>query len=195
MIDLNLIVLIILNVLLFFFFALVTPVKLRRKKEVATLSVIAAESLGLSQRLSSLASFIASFYIAMHGFPVTFYSILWALGYTPQVDYMLAVPGLILFFVGGILVLVGWSKIFNAKGQLVTDGIYKHVRHPQNLGILLATLGMIVYQFSPISALLWPVLVILYYRLSKKEEKDMENKFGEEYREYKLRVPMLIPFT
>ena len=195
MIDLDLLILIILNVLLFFFFALVTPVNFRRKKEAATLSVIAAETFGFSHRLSSLVSFIVTFFIAMHGFPVSIYAILWALGSVPQVDYLLGVPGLMLFFVGGLLVLLGWSKIYNAEGKLVTDGVYKHVRHPQNLAILLATLGMIVYRFSPISALLWPVLLILYYRLGKREEKDMENKFGEGYREYRRNVPMLIPFT
>jgi len=191
----DLLYLIILNVLLFFLFALITPVKFRRKKELASLSVIAAETLGFSHRLSSLVSFIATFYIAMHGIPVTFYGILWALGSAPQVDYLLGIPGLILFFMGGLLVLLGWSKIYNAGGKLVTDGVYKYVRHPQYLGILLATLGMIVFQFSPISAMLWPVLVIIYYRLAKREEKEREDKCGEEYREYRRNVPMLLPFS
>jgi protein-S-isoprenylcysteine O-methyltransferase Ste14 len=40
---------------------------------------------------------------------------------------------------------------------------------------------------------LWPVVVVLYYRLSKTEEKEAEEKYGEEYLEYKRRVPGFIP--
>ena len=100
-----------------------------------------------------------------------------------------------MFFIGGLLVMLGWSKIFNNKGNLVTDGIYKYVRHPQYLGILLATLSLIIYRFSPISLMLWPVLAIIYYRLARKEERDVESKFGEESREYRRSVPMLLPFS
>jgi protein-S-isoprenylcysteine O-methyltransferase Ste14 len=40
---------------------------------------------------------------------------------------------------------------------------------------------------------MWPVLVIVYYRLAKTEEKDAETEFGEEFREYKRRVSGWIP--
>jgi len=40
---------------------------------------------------------------------------------------------------------------------------------------------------------LWPVLAILYYRLAKEEDKELEESFGEEYRKYERNVPMLIP--
>jgi protein-S-isoprenylcysteine O-methyltransferase Ste14 len=41
--------------------------------------------------------------------------------------------------------------------------------------------------------LLWPAIVVLYYRLAKEEDKKMEEKFGEEYRKYSRSVPMFIP--
>jgi len=37
------------------------------------------------------------------------------------------------------------------------------------------------------------VLAFLYWRLAKKEDKEMEEKFGEEFREYKRKVPGFIP--
>jgi protein-S-isoprenylcysteine O-methyltransferase Ste14 len=196
--------LIILNVVLFFLFALIGSLEFKKKGERrlwgASVGVIVAETFGFSQRLASAVSFAVLFYISMQGIPVSIYAILWVFGADPKGwlpfnSVLLEIPGIILFFLGGLLVVVGWSKIFNAKDHLVTDGVYKYVRHPQYLGILIATLSLIIYRFSPISMMLWPVLVIIYYRLAKKEERDVEGKFGEKYREYRRNVSMLIPFV
>jgi protein-S-isoprenylcysteine O-methyltransferase Ste14 len=196
--------LIILNLALFFLFALIGSLEFRNKglRRVwgASVSIMVAESFGFSQRLASALSFIISFYIAMQGIPVSIYSILWVFGADPNGwilpnNLFLEITGIAMFFIGGLLVMLGWSKIFNNKGNLVTDGIYKYVRHPQYLGILLATLSLIIYRFSPISLMLWPVLAIIYYRLARKEERDVESKFGEKYREYRRSVPMILPFS
>jgi len=40
---------------------------------------------------------------------------------------------------------------------------------------------------------MWPILVLLYYRLAKKEEADMEKEFGNEYVKYKKKSSMFIP--
>jgi protein-S-isoprenylcysteine O-methyltransferase Ste14 len=40
---------------------------------------------------------------------------------------------------------------------------------------------------------MFPILVVAYYRLGKKEEKEMINKFGEEYVQYQRKVPMFLP--
>jgi len=189
-------------VALFFLFALIGSLEFKKKKERrlwgASVSVIVAETFGFSQRLSAAVSFAVAFYISMQGIPVGIYSILWVFGTDPgswlSIDSLVfEISGLVLFLIGGSLVMFGWSKIYGAKDTLITDGIYKHIRHPQYLGILLATLSLIVYRFSPISLLLWPILVIIYYRLARKEERDVEGKFGEKYREYKRRVPMFLP--
>lgn len=37
------------------------------------------------------------------------------------------------------------------------------------------------------------VLLLLYYRLARKEEKDMEEEFGSQYTEYMKRTSMFIP--
>jgi protein-S-isoprenylcysteine O-methyltransferase Ste14 len=195
---------IILNVVLFFLFALIGSLEFKKKsvRRVwgASVSLIVAESFGFSQRLASALSFAVSFYIAMQGIPVSIYSMLWVFGADPNGWLSLnslpfEITGVILFFTGGLLVMLGWSKIFNSKDKLVTDSIYKYVRHPQYLGILLATLSLVIYNFSPISALLWPILVVIYYKLARKEEKDVESKFGAEYSEYKRNVSMFLPFT
>ncbi len=201
MIDLSLVVL---NIILFFLFALIGSLEFRKKRERrlwgASVSIIVAETFGFSQRLAGVVTFILAFYISMQGIPVSIYTILWVFGGDPKgwlpLDYLpLEISGIVLFFIGGLLVILGWSKIFSAKDHLVTDGIYKHLRHPQYLGILLATLSLIIYRFSPISVILWPALVVIYYQLAKKEEKNIEGKFGEQFLEYKRNVSMFLPFT
>jgi protein-S-isoprenylcysteine O-methyltransferase Ste14 len=161
-------------------------------------TIVVAESFGVSQRLASVASFIVGFYVQMNGLAVSAYSLLWLFGQDPSpylsFSYMLEIPGIAIFGIGCALVILGWGKIFDAKNKfLVTHGLYKHIRHPQYLGILIATIGMIVYKFSPISILLWPILLFLYYKLARKEETIMQNIYGAQYGEYKLKVPMLLP--
>jgi protein-S-isoprenylcysteine O-methyltransferase Ste14 len=38
------------------------------------------------------------------------------------------------------------------------------------------------------------LLLILYYRLAKKEEMDIEKEFGNEYLAYKKKTKMFIPY-
>jgi protein-S-isoprenylcysteine O-methyltransferase Ste14 len=99
----------------------------------------------------------------------------------------------VIILTGMLLIIFGWRKIFRAKNQLATTGIYSYVRHPQYLGLLLITLGMNVLWVTFSTLLLWPVLAFLYYRLAKEEDKQVEEKFGEEFLKYKKTVPMFIP--
>ena len=208
MVDLSILTsnsdIIILNILLFFLFALIGSLDIRRKEKksqagaITATTFIVAESFGFSQRLASVASFIIGFFIQMQGLAVSAYSLLWLFGQDPsgylEFGYMLEIPGIAIFGIGCALVILGWEKIFDSKNKfLVTDGLYKYIRHPQYLGILIATLGMVVYKFSPISFLLWAFLLLLYYRLARKEEKIMQNIYGAQYLEYKSEVPMLLP--
>lgn len=76
---------------------------------------------------------------------------------------------------------------------VVETGVYAHVRHPQYLGGFLAHIGASVLLSARDSLLLSPVVLVLLYLICRKEEAELVNEFGEEYIEYKKRVPMLIP--
>ncbi len=187
---------VVLNVILFSLFVLF--IRFRRKATRLSSSIYLA--------------FIVALFIEMYGFPLTMYILTWLLGSTFPgcLWYPLAVLtgetlftsiflGVILpvsniiILIGMLLIVFGWRKIYSAKGKLVTTGIYAHVRHPQYLGFLLLTLGMNILWVAISTLLLWPILAILYYRLAKKEDKELEEQFGEEYRKYERTVPMLIP--
>ncbi|HQU61091.1 MAG TPA: isoprenylcysteine carboxylmethyltransferase family protein, partial [Saprospiraceae bacterium] len=77
--------------------------------------------------------------------------------------------------------------------QLVTDGIYAHIRHPQYVGMMLITIGFLIQWPTIITLVMWPILLFLYYRLSKYEEKKLAARFGQEFYEYQAKVPAIIP--
>lgn len=97
----------------------------------------------------------------------------------------------IMILTGLALIVMGWRKIHKATG-LVKNGIYRYSRHPQYLGILLITSAFIIQWPTILTVIMWPVLATMYIRLAKKEEKEIEEKFGEEYLEYKEEAPMLL---
>ena len=57
----------------------------------------------------------------------------------------------------------------------------------------LIALGFIVLTATIITLAMWPVLVLMYYRLARKEEGKALEAFGERYEEYKRQTPMFLP--
>ena len=93
------------------------------------------------------------------------------------------------------LVIMGraWKQIHKANRELVTSGIYDRVRHPQYFGLFLITVGMLIQWPTIVTAVMWPILTFMYYRLARREEKEMEARFGDKYVAYRRIVPMFIP--
>jgi protein-S-isoprenylcysteine O-methyltransferase Ste14 len=98
------------------------------------------------------------------------------------------------------MIILGWSRIFRqywskdkGKGQLVTTGIYRYIRHPQYTGFLMITLGMLFEWATLPMLIMYPILIVLYVRLAKKEEADMRLEFGPAYDEYCRTTGMFLP--
>jgi methanethiol S-methyltransferase len=87
----------------------------------------------------------------------------------------------------------GWYKIVRARDSLVVDGIYRHVRQPQYTGLFLIILGMLVQWPTIPTVVMGPVLLIMYYRLAFREERDLLDRFGDKYVRYRDRPPAFLP--
>ena len=77
--------------------------------------------------------------------------------------------------------------------RVAASGVYSIVRHPQYLGGILAHVGFSFLLSGLYSLLATPLVVALIYALSWKEEDELAKEFGQEYADYRERVPMLIP--
>jgi protein-S-isoprenylcysteine O-methyltransferase Ste14 len=80
-----------------------------------------------------------------------------------------------------------------ATKNLVIGGLLNHVRHPLYSGTILIVGGL--FLFNPkVLILVTLVCVVIYILIGiQLEERKLENEFGEEYREYKKKVGMLVP--
>ncbi len=103
-----------------------------------------------------------------------------------------AVIGVWLTLIGMVLVFIGWHQIHRANG-LVTTGIYKYMRHPQYTGFFLVTTGWLIHWETTLTLIMYPILLLMYYLLSRREEKELSKEFGEEYEVYRRKTPAFLP--
>lgn len=81
----------------------------------------------------------------------------------------------------------------NQEQRLVTSGIRTRVRHPIYLGHLLEIIGWAVGSGLVVLWLLIAWGLATGAIMIRMEEHELESRFGEQYREYKRKVPAILP--
>lgn len=77
--------------------------------------------------------------------------------------------------------------------QKLYQGIYTKIRHPQALGELPLWWVGALFLNSPFLALYSFIFIPIFYIMVRTEEKDLILRFGEAYKEYRLKTGMFIP--
>ncbi len=166
----------------------------------------------------AFSAFLIALFTEMYGFPLTIYLLSgWLQSTYPGVDWLAHDAGhlpemmfgweanphfgpfhiLSFVFIGGgfILISAAWKVLHTAQrqGVLATSGSYAQVRHPQYVGFMLVMFGFLLQWPTLLTLAMFPVLVWMYIRLARHEEREAETEFGEAYRRYAARVPAFVP--
>jgi len=97
-------------------------------------------------------------------------------------------------FVGLVMFLAAFlHKTIAEKGVLITKGLYSVVRHPQYFGLILSTFGFTLKANNIMSGIAWLVMTGGYLMLASSEERRLEKEYGEEFPEFRERIPFIFP--
>lgn len=168
--------------------------------------------------LGAFSAFIIALFVEMYGFPLTIYFLSgWLQSKFPQSDIFAHGSGHlwytlfgfkgdphtnpihllsnIIIFAGFYLTYRAWLVLHAAQkeGKLATSGPYSRVRHPQYDGFVLVMFGFLLMWPTLLTLLMFPVLVMVYIRLARQEEKLVRQQFGNDYDEYAKDVPAFLP--
>lgn len=163
-------------------------------------------------------AFLLSLFTEMFGVPLTIYLLapllglpLWTFGMNeshlwafaldrlgllplPLAVYLVMAVSVGLIAAGVSLVSVGWATVYRGRGMLVTGGIYRYLRHPQYLGLILIVLAFNIQWPTLPTLLMAPVLIAMYVRLARREDEEMATFRGEAFLGYASRTPAFIPW-
>lgn len=167
---------------------------------------------------SAFSGFLVALFAEMYGFPLTIYLMSgWLSTKFPGVDFLSHDAGHLLevmfgwranphfgpfhllsaLFIGGgfWLLSAAWSVLYanQRAGTLSQSGAYARVRHPQYVAFVMIMFGFLLQWPTVLTLVMFPVLCVMYVRLSYTEERESAQRFGDEWDRYASRTPRFIP--
>ncbi|HEY4691633.1 MAG TPA: isoprenylcysteine carboxylmethyltransferase family protein [Anaerolineae bacterium] len=166
----------------------------------------------------AFAAFLIALFTEMYGFPLTIYLLSgWLGSRVPGLDpfshnaghlwqtltglkgdpHLSPLHWLSDGLIAGGFILIGaaWDRLYKAQRahQVATTGAYAHVRHPQYAGFVLIMIGFLVQWPTLITLIMFPILVTMYVRLARREEREALVEFGDTYAGYAAKTPAFFP--
>ena len=166
----------------------------------------------------AFSAFIVALFTEMYGVPLTIYLLSgWLQARYPGLDLMshdaghlwLTLLGIkgdphfaplhllssLVIGAGFVLLSAAWGVLYRAqrRSELAKTGIYRRIRHPQYVGFILIMLGFLIQWPTLLTLAMFPLLVAMYVRLARQEERAATTRFGAEYLAYEAAVPGWFP--
>lgn len=164
-------------------------------------------------------AFLTALFAEMYGFPLTIYLLSGWLGRRyPGVDLLSHDNGHLwatligwrgdphwspihlvadaLIVLGFFLLARAWKVLYAAQqaGSPATTGPYASMRHPQYVAFAAILTGFLAEWPTLLTLAMFPVLLVMYWRLARSEEQDMQTRFGAAYAAYAAGTPAFAPF-
>jgi len=170
----------------------------------------------------AFSAFLVALFTEMYGFPLTIYLLSgWLSSRFPEIDFLshdaghllevflqtlfgwqvnphfgpFHIASYLLIFAGFVLLAKSWGILYEAqrRHEIAASGPYAYVRHPQYLAFIMIMLGFLLQWPTLVTLTMFPVLVYMYVRLARREEKDAIAAFGDEYLRYTSETPAFVP--
>lgn len=166
----------------------------------------------------AFSAFIVALFTEMYGFPLTIYLLSgWLQSRYPGMDFFSHDAGHLLeilfgwranphfgpfhllsfaFIGSGFWLLASaWKVLYAAQRAhaLAITGPYARIRHPQYVAFVLILSGFLLQWPTLLTLAMFPVLVYMYVRLARREEREIAAGFGEQYARYATRTPAFVP--
>ena len=166
----------------------------------------------------AFSAFLVALFTEMYGFPLTIYLFSgWLQSRYPEVNFLAHDSGhllevlfgwksnphfgpfhavsSLLMVAGFVLLASAWRVLYAAQQgkALATTGPYARLRHPQYLAFTMILFAFLLQWPTLLTVLMFPVLMVMYARLARREEREVAARFGDEYVRYARRTPAYFP--